>query len=157
MQKIITSLWFDGNAEEAVHFYISLFENSAITGIGRYSEEGPGIPGSVMTMQFTLDGQEFMAINGGADFKFTPAISMFVNCETQEEVDFLWEKLLDGGEAEQCGWVMDRFGLSWQIVPTLLGKLMSDPNPQKVAAVSKAMLQMIKLDCRLLQDAYDQV
>jgi predicted 3-demethylubiquinone-9 3-methyltransferase (glyoxalase superfamily) len=156
MQKIVTSLWFDHNAEEAVHFYVSLFENSEITEIGRYSEEGPGIPGSVMTMQFTLNGQEFMAINGGSVFQFTPAISMFVNCETQEEVDFLWDKLKEGGEVERCGWLKDRFGLSWQIVPTLLGKLMSGPDPQKAAAVNKAVLQMIKLDCRVLQEAYDQ-
>jgi predicted 3-demethylubiquinone-9 3-methyltransferase (glyoxalase superfamily) len=156
MQKIMTSLWFDGNAEEAVNFYVSLFKNSEIMGVGRYSEEGPGKPGTVMTMQFKLDGQEFMAINGGPVFQFTPAISMFVNCETQEEVDFLWEKLLEGGQAEQCGWLKDRFGLSWQIVPTLLGKLMSDSNPVKAAAVSKALLKMIKLDCRLLQKAYDE-
>ena len=156
MQKISTCLWFDDQAEQAVLFYIGLFKDSTITNSSRYGEDGPGKPGTVMTMSFTLAGQEFMAINGGPVFQFTPAISMFVNCEDQAEVDRLWNALCDGGEEQQCGWVTDRFGITWQIVPTLLGKLMSDPNPDKVANVTRAMLKMVKLDCALLREAYDQ-
>jgi predicted 3-demethylubiquinone-9 3-methyltransferase (glyoxalase superfamily) len=157
MQKISTCLWFDGYAEEAVSFYTSLFTTSEITNISRYGEAGPGEPGSVLTMTFLLDGQEFLAINGGPEFKFTPAISLLVGCESQEEVDRLWDQLAMGGQEMQCGWVTDRFGLTWQIVPTLLDKLMSDPNPARVANVTRAMLQMVKLDCTKLQTAYDQV
>ncbi|MBI9049139.1 MAG: VOC family protein [Anaerolineaceae bacterium] len=156
MQKISTCLWFDDNAEEAVNFYTSIFKNSKITSTSRYSEAGPGKPGSVMTMTFTLEEREFMVINGGPVYKFSPAISMLVNCVSQEEVDHFWEQLSDGGEEMQCGWVTDRFGLTWQIVPTLLGELMSDPDPVKVARVAEAMLKMVKLDCNLLQKAYDQ-
>ena len=129
MQKITPFLWFDDNAEEAVNFYVSLFADSKVNNITRYGEGGPGPEGQIMTASFELHGQEFMALNGGPHFTFSPAISFFVNCETQEEVDELWEKLLEGGEAQQCGWITDRFGVSWQIIPTALGELMGDPDP----------------------------
>jgi predicted 3-demethylubiquinone-9 3-methyltransferase (glyoxalase superfamily) len=160
MQKISPFLWFEDKAEEAVNFYVSIFKNSKIGSISRYSEEGAkasGRPkGSVMVMTFQLDGQEFMALNGGPHFKFTEAISLLVNCETQQEVDELWKKLSEGGEEGQCGWLKDKYGLSWQIVPTALGKLMSDPNPAKSRRVMTAMLQMNKIDIQTLQRAYDQ-
>jgi predicted 3-demethylubiquinone-9 3-methyltransferase (glyoxalase superfamily) len=160
MQKISPFLWFEDKAEEAVNFYVSIFKNSKIGSISRYSEEGAkasGRPkGSVMVMTFQLDGQEFMALNGGPHFKFTAAISFLVNCETQQEVDELWKKLSEGGEEGQCGWLKDKYGLSWQIVPTALGRLMSDPNPAKSRRVMTAMLQMNKIDIQTLQRAYDQ-
>lgn len=156
MQKITPCLWFDNNAEEAVNFYVSLFKNAKIDSVARYPEGAPGLAGSVMTMTFQLDGQHFMVLNGGPDFKFTEAISLFVNCENQQEVDELWEKLSQGGEKSQCGWLKDKFGLSWQIVPTVLGELMSDPDPVKSQRVMQAMLQMTKLDIKALQDAYAQ-
>lgn len=153
MQKIVTSLWFDGNAEEAVNFYTSIFKDSKITEMSRYSEAGPGEPGSVLTVMFQLNGMEFMAINGGPDFKFTPAISLMVNCETQQEVDRLWEQLSAGGREDQCGWLTDKYGLSWQIVPTVLGKLMQDKDPEKAKRVTQAMFKMKKLDIKTLQEA----
>jgi predicted 3-demethylubiquinone-9 3-methyltransferase (glyoxalase superfamily) len=156
MQKITPCLWFDNQAEEAVAFYTSIFANSRVTGVSRYGEEGPGPAGSVMTATFQLAGQEFMALNGGPYFSFTPAISMFVSCETQAEVDLYWEKLLDGGQPEQCGWLRDRFGVSWQIVPAVLGEMMQDPEPEKVRRVTQAMLGMIKLDIAGLRLAYEQ-
>lgn len=155
MQKITTFLWFDDKAEEAANLYVSLFKNSKIESMSRYGDAGPGPKGTVMVVQFQLDGQRFTALNGGPIFKFTEAISLMVNCETQEEVDRLWEKLSEGGKKDHCGWLKDKYGLSWQIVPTALGKLMSDPDREKAARVTKAMLQMNKLDISALQKAYD--
>ena len=156
LQKITPSLWFDGNAEEAVNFYVSLFKNSEIKGIARYGEAGPGAKGTVLTVDFQLEGQTFLAINGGPEFTFTPAVSFMVNCETQQEVDYLWEKLTEGGEEVQCGWLKDKYGLSWQIVPTVLGQLMQDKDPVKAQRVTEAMLRMKKLDIKALQAAYEQ-
>lgn len=155
MQKITPFLWFDNNAEEALNFYTSLFKDSRIVNVARYGDAGPGPKGQVMTATFQLEGQDFIALNGGPQFKFTEAISFVVNCKTQEEVDFLWEKLTEGGEEQPCGWLKDRFGLSWQIIPELLGKLISDPDPAKAANVTNAMLQMKKIDSAKLQEAYD--
>ena len=154
MQKITTFLWFDNNAEEAMNFYVSIFENSKILSVSRYGEAGPGPKGMVMSGTFQLEGQEFMALNGGPHFSFTPAISLFVSCETQQEVDELWEKLSAGGEQGRCGWLKDKFGLSWQIIPTALGKLLSDPDPAKSKRVMQAMLQMNKIDVEGLKKAY---
>lgn len=155
LQKITPSLWFDGNAEEAVTFYVSLFKNSKINGIARYGDAGPGVKGTVLTVDFQLDGQIFLAINGGPEFTFTPAISFMVNCETQQEVDELWEKLTAGGEEVQCGWLKDKYGLSWQIVPTVLGEMMQDKDPEKAKRVTEAMLRMKKLDIKALREAYE--
>ena len=156
MQKIIPFLWFDNNAEEATNFYTSIFKNSKVKNVRRYGEAGPGKPGSVMTATFELEGQQFYALNGGPHFKFTPAISFFVNCETQQEIDELWEKLLAGGQAQQCGWLTDKFGVTWQIVPTILGELLGDKDPQKSKRVMEAMMKMIKLDINGLKQAYGQ-
>jgi predicted 3-demethylubiquinone-9 3-methyltransferase (glyoxalase superfamily) len=156
MQKITPFLWFDDNAEEAVNFYVSLFADSTVNNITRYGEGGPGPAGQLMTASFELHGQEFMALNGGPHFSFSPAISFFVNCETQQEVDELWNKLLEGGEAQQCGWITDRFGVSWQIIPAALGELMGGPDPAKSQRVMAAMLQMVKIDIEGLQRAYDE-
>jgi predicted 3-demethylubiquinone-9 3-methyltransferase (glyoxalase superfamily) len=156
MRKITTFLWFDDKAEEAANFYVSIFKNSKIDSVTRYGDAGPGPKGTVMIVTFQLEGQQFTALNGGPQFTFTPAISLFVNCETQEEVDELWEKLSAGGRKDRCGWLQDKYGLSWQIIPTVLGKLMSDPDPAKSARVMKAMLQMDKLDIQRLQEAYQQ-
>src|ERR1700730_10986550 len=146
MPKITPFLWFDGRAEEAMNFYASIFKNSKIGRVARYGEAGPGPAGSVMTANFQLDGQEFMVLNGGPQFKFTEAISFFVNCETQEEVDELWEKLSDGGEKSRCGWLKDKFGLSWQIIPSALGRMLQDKDAAKSKSVMNAMLQMDKID-----------
>lgn len=154
MQKIKPFLWFDNNAEEAVNFYTSIFKNSKIGDMRRYGDAGPGPKGSVMSATFQIEGQEFMALNGGPHFKFTPAISFFVNCETQAEVDELWEKLLAGGEAMQCGWLKDKFGLTWQIIPKALGQLLGDKDPEKSQRVMKAMMKMIKIDVAELERAY---
>ncbi|HLW59491.1 MAG TPA: VOC family protein [bacterium] len=156
MQKITPFLWFDGNAEEAVNFYVSIFKNSKITSLTRYGEAGPGPKGTVMAATFQLDGQEFSALNGGPQFTFSPAISFFVNCETQAEVDGLWEKLSEGGEKQRCGWLRDKYGLSWQIIPSVLGAMMRDKNAEKSKNVMKAMLQMNKIDIEGLRRAYDQ-
>ena len=157
MQKITPFLWFDDNAEEAVKFYTSIFKNSKIGKIARYDKAGEkaaGRPaGSVMTIEFHLEGQEFVALNGGPHFKFTEAISFVVNCQTQEEVDYYWEKLSDGGKEVQCGWLKDKFGLSWQIVPTVLGELLSDKDAAKSQRVMQAMLKMVKLDIEKLKEA----
>lgn len=153
MQKITTFLWFDNQAEEAAKFYISIFKNAKIGTISRYGDAGPGPKGSAMVVTFELDGQQFMALNGGPQFKFTEAISLLVNCETQEEVDNLWEKLSVGGRKDRCGWLKDKYGLSWQIVPSVLGKLMSDPDPQKSKRVVQTMLTMDKLDIKRLEEA----
>src|SRR5207245_1163985 len=156
MQKITPFLWFDGKAEEAMNFYVSIFKNSKVGGVSGYGDAGPGPKGSVMSCTFQLEGQDFYALNGGPQFKFTPAISLFVNCETQQEVDELWEKLSAGGRTDQCGWLQDKYGLSWQIVPTILGKLLGDNDPAKASRVMQAMMQMKKIDIKGLQQAYDR-
>ena len=156
MQKITPFLWFDGKAEEAANFYTSIFRNSKITGIARYPEGTPGPAGTVMTVSFELDGQKFLALNGGPQFKFNESISFVVNCETQQEIDELWEKLSAGGAKVQCGWLKDKYGVSWQIVPTVLGKLFQDKDGEKTKRVGKAMMQMKKLDIATLQRAYEQ-
>jgi predicted 3-demethylubiquinone-9 3-methyltransferase (glyoxalase superfamily) len=159
IQKITPFLWFDSQAEEAAHFYTSIFKNSRIASVARYDEEGAraaGRPkGSVMTVSFELDGQEFTALNGGPLFKFTEAISFVVSCETQEEVDSFWEKLAAGGHEVQCGWLKDRFGLSWQVVPTILPEMLQDKDPEKSKRVMAAMLTMKKLDIAALRKAYE--
>ena len=156
MQKITPFLWFDSTAEEAANFYVSIFKNSQIKSVSRCGEGGPGPKGSVMVVKFELNGEEFMALNGGPHFKITPAISFVVNCETQGEVDEMWEKLSEGGRKDQCGWLMDRFGVSWQVVPTVLGKLMTDPDPARTSRVMKAVLQMNKIEIERLQEAYQE-
>jgi len=152
-QKITTFLWFDNNAEEAVNFYISIFKNSKILTTARYGETGPGPKGSVMTIAFELDGQKFTALNGGPHFKFNEAISLVVHCETQEEVDYYWEKLSQGGEKVQCGWLKDKFGLSWQVVPNVLFELVQAGDSQKSQRVMSALMQMKKLDIEGLKRA----
>lgn len=154
MQKITPFLWFDREAEEAARFYCSIFQNSKIGTIARYGEAGPGPKGSVMTIAFELDGQPFTALNGGPHFKFSEAISFVVNCKDQAEVDELWDKLSEGGEKSRCGWLKDRYGLSWQIVPTALMELMSDPDPERSRRVMQAMLQMTKIDIAKLKAAH---
>ena len=156
MQKITPFLWFDGNAEEAMNLYVSVFKNSKVVSVTRYGEAGPGPKGTVMSATFQLEGQQFYALNGGPQYKFTPAISLFVSCETQQEVDELWNKLSAGGHKDRCGWLQDKYGLSWQIIPTALGKMLQDKNPRKAQNVMKAMLQMDKIDIKRLQQAYDQ-
>lgn len=157
MQKITPFLWFDDNAEEAVIFYTSIFHNSKVTSITRYGEEGAeatGRPqGTVMTMAFQLDGQDFVAINGGPHFKFTEAMSLVVNCESQDEIDYYWENLTGGGDqkAQQCGWLKDKFGVSWQVVPTVMGELLNDPDPDKSRKVMKALISMKKIDIEALK------
>ena len=153
IQKIMPFLWFDSQAEEAARFYTSIFPNSKILKLLRYGAAGPGPAGSVMTAEFELEGQRFVGLNGGPHFKFTEAVSFVVNCETQEEVDFYWEKLSAGGRPDRCGWLKDKFGLSWQIVPTALFTVLSDPDPQRSERAMKAMLSMQKLDIRALQQA----
>jgi predicted 3-demethylubiquinone-9 3-methyltransferase (glyoxalase superfamily) len=155
MQKITPFLWFDHQAEEAAGFYAAVFPNSKIVKVVRYGAGGPGPAGSVMTVEFQLEGQTFVALNGGPHLKFTEAISFVVNCRTQDEVDSYWEKLSAGGGEVQCGWIKDKFGLSWQIVPTVLPELLSDPDPEKSQRVMKAMLTMKKLDIRALRQAYE--
>ena len=155
MQKIVPSLWFDTQAEEAAKFYTSIFRNSKIGNIARYGAAGPRPEGMVMTVDFQLDGQDFNAINGGPDFKFTEATSLLVMCQNQAEVDDLWKKLGDGGEPGPCGWLKDKFGLSWQIVPVALGEMLSDPDPGKSQRVMAAMLQMSKMDLAGLRKAYE--
>ena len=152
-QKITTFLWFDNNAEEAVNFYVSIFKNSKVLSTMRYGDAGPGPKETVMTIAFQLDGQEFTALNGGPQFKFTEAISLVVHCQTQEEVDYFWEKLSAGGEKVECGWLKDKFGLSWQIVPDVLIELLQDSDSQKSQRVMKAMMQMKKLDIEELKQA----
>lgn len=157
MQKITPFLWFDGKAEEAVNFYVSAFKDAKILDVLRYTEAGPGPEGSVMTIKFSLHGQEFVALNAGPEFTFTPAISFFVDCQSQEEVDELWEKLsAEGGETNSCGWLKDRYGVSWQIVPTILLELLGDKNSEKANRVMKAMLRMHKLNIAGLTRAYEQ-
>ncbi len=155
MQKITPFLWFDHQAEEAMNFYVSIFKNSRIISVSRYGEAGPGVPGTVMTGTFQLNGQDFMVLNGGPEYKFTEAISFFVNCATQAEVDELWDKLSAGGEPGPCGWLKDKYGVSWQIVPTLLSELLNDKDAAKSKRVMQAMLQMGKLDTQKLKQAYE--
>jgi predicted 3-demethylubiquinone-9 3-methyltransferase (glyoxalase superfamily) len=156
MQKITPFLWFDSKAEEAANFYVSVFKNSKIVSIMRYGEAGPGPKGSVMSATFQLDGQEFIALNGGPMFTFSPAISFFVHCESQEEVDKLWEKLSEGGEKQRCGWLKDKYGVSWQIIPTVLGQMLQDKDGEKSKRVMNAMLQTDKLDIKTLKQAYER-
>ena len=153
MQKINTFLWFNDKAEEAANFYISIFKNSKILNIARYGDAGPGPKGSVMTVTFQIEGQEFIALNGGPHYSFTPAISLLVNCENQAEVDDLWSKLTAGGKEVQCGWLQDKYGLSWQIVPKAFFELMRDKDAAKSQRVFKAMMQMTKLDIDVLKQA----
>lgn len=155
-QKITPFLWFDSEAEEAMNFYVSVFRNSKVLSVTRYGDAGPGSKGKVMIAKFALNGQEFLALNGGPQFRFTEAISLHISCESQQEVDELWAKLSEGGEEGQCGWLKDRFGLSWQVVPTILGKLLGDKDPKKSKRVMEAMLQMKKIDIPRLQQAYDK-
>lgn len=149
MKKITPFLWFDNQAEEAMNFYISIFKNSKVLSVS------PGPNGAAVSVTFELEGQEFMAFNAGPHFKFTEAISFFVNCKTQEEVDDLWEKLSEGGEKSRCGWLKDKYGLSWQIIPSALGELMGDKDPEKAKKVMEAMLQMSKIDIKALQQVYE--
>jgi predicted 3-demethylubiquinone-9 3-methyltransferase (glyoxalase superfamily) len=156
MQKITPFLWFDNSAEEAMDFYASVFTNSKKGMVTRYGKGGPGPEGTVMSVTFQLEGQEFFALNGGPVYKFTPAISMFVDCRTQEEVDHFWEKLSEDGRKDRCGWLTDKFGLSWQIVPTVLNQMLRDPDPVKAQRVMEAMLKMDKLIIKDLEEAYDR-
>ena len=156
MPKIAPCLWFDGKAEEAMNFYTSIFKNSKAGSVTRYGEAGPGKKGSVMTATFEIEGQQFTALNGGPMYKFSPAISFVVSCKRQEEVDGYWGKFLDGGTPQQCGWITDKFGVSWQIVPTILFELMQDKNPEKTKRVMQAMLKMVKLDIAALKQAAEQ-
>lgn len=154
MRKITPFLWFNNTAEEAARFYVSIFKNSRIGRITRYPQGSPGPAGSVMTVEFTLNGQPFIALNGGPVFKFTEALSFVVRCDTQAEVNRYWQKLAAGGRTQQCGWLKDKFGLSWQIVPTILNKLMADRDPAKAQRVTQAMLKMVKLDIKELKAAH---
>ncbi len=155
MQRITPFLWFEDNAEEAMNYYVSIFPNSRVLRLTHYGEAGPGAAGTVMTAEFELDGQEFVGLNGGPQDKFNWAVSFVVNCETQEEVDYYWEKLSEGGgEKSRCGWVKDKFGLWWQVTPTVLTKLMGDPDPQKAKRVMEAMLKMDKIEIEPIKRAY---
>ncbi len=156
MPKITPFLWFDNQAEEAMDFYTSIFKDSKVLNVSRYGEGGPGQPGTVMTANFQLNGQEFMVLNGGPEYKFTEAISLFVSCQGQAEVDELWEKLTAGGEEGQCGWLKDKFGLSWQIAPTELGEFLGNPDAEKAGRAMRAMLQMKKIDIQALKQASEQ-
>jgi predicted 3-demethylubiquinone-9 3-methyltransferase (glyoxalase superfamily) len=156
MPKITPFLWFDNQAEEAAGFYVSIFKNSRIVSMSRYGEAGPGTKGSVMTVQFELDGQSFIALNGGPHFKFNEAVSFSVECKTQAEVDEFWQKLSQDGQEGPCGWLKDKYGLSWQITPTILSELLSDPDPAKAKRVMAAMLKMMKIDIEGLKRAYDR-
>jgi predicted 3-demethylubiquinone-9 3-methyltransferase (glyoxalase superfamily) len=154
MQKITPFLWFNGNAEEAANYYVSTFKNSKILNVARFGEAGPGPKGSVMLVTFELEGQQFMALNGGPQYTITPAISLFLNCETQAVVDELWAKLTAGGKEVQCGWLTDKFGVSWQIIPREFMELMQDKDPVKSQRVFQAMMKMVKLDLDALKRAY---
>lgn len=156
MQKITPFLWFDNQAEEAMNFYVSIFKNSKVLSVNRYGDGAPAPKGTVMTANFQLDGQEFTALNGGPMFKFSPAISFVVHCETQAEVDEYWEKLSAGGKENQCAWLEDKFGVSWQIVPNVLIEWLSDPDPARAGRVMQAMMQMTKIDIAGLKQAYEQ-
>jgi predicted 3-demethylubiquinone-9 3-methyltransferase (glyoxalase superfamily) len=155
MRPISPFLWFDTQAEDAAKHYVSIFSNSKILKVSRYGDAGPGPKGSVLTVTFELDGQRFTALNGGPRFKFTEAISFVIDCKTQEEVDHFWSKLSAGGEESQCGWLKDKFGLSWQVIPTVLGELITDPDPAKSKRAMEAMLKMKKIDIAALRKAHD--
>ena len=155
MQRVTPCFWFDDNSEEAANFYTSIFKNSKITQVSRYGEGAPGPKGKVMVVTFQLDGQDFMALNGGPQFKFSEAISMAVNCKDQDEIDYYWEKLIEGGKASQCGWLKDKFGLSWQIVPAIIGELMTDTDPARRDRVMQAVMQMVKPDIAAMKRAAD--
>jgi predicted 3-demethylubiquinone-9 3-methyltransferase (glyoxalase superfamily) len=154
MPKITPFLWFDGTAEQAMNFYLSIFKNSKAGRIRRYGDKGPGPKGAVMSVEFELEGQRFIGLNGGPHYKFSPAISFFVDCTTQAEVDELWDKLSEGGQPNRCGWLTDKFGVTWQIIPTVLGELLQDQDREKSGRVMQAMLQMQKIDIAALQRAY---
>ena len=154
MQKITPFLWFDNNAEEAMNFYVSIFKKSKVLTVSRYGEAGPGPAGTVMTAEFEIEGQEFVALNGGPRFQFTEAISFVVNCETQEEVDYFWDKLSEGGQKSRCGWLKDKFGLWWQVVPVILAELMGDKDPEKSKRVMQSMLTMDKIEIEPLKRAH---
>jgi predicted 3-demethylubiquinone-9 3-methyltransferase (glyoxalase superfamily) len=154
MDRIATCLWFDGRADEAAKFYVSVFRNGRIGDVMYYNEAGPGPSGSVLSVTFEIEGREFIGLNGGPQFAFSPAISFFVKCDTQAEVDTLWDKLVEGGAPQQCGWLTDRFGVSWQIVPTVLGKMLQDKDRAKSKRVMEAMMKMVKLDIAVLENAY---
>ena len=156
MQKITPFLWFDNNAEEAVNHYLAIFKNSKINKVLRCGDAGPGPKGSILTIAFQLEGQDFIALNGGPIFRFTEAISLSVDCKSQQEVDDLWEKLSDGGQKSQCGWLKDKFGLSWQVVPTALIEMLQDQDAEKAKRVMAAMMQMSKIDIAMLKQAYDR-
>jgi len=156
-QKITPFLWFDGEAEEAANFYTSIFENSRIVDVTRYGEAGPGEKGSVMTVSFELEGQRFVGLNGGPNYKFTPAVSFYISCKTQEEVDYFWKRLLaGGGEPNACGWLTDKFGLSWQVIPDALIEYLQDEDRERAQRVMQAMMKMVKIDVKKIQEAYDQ-
>lgn len=155
MTRITPMLWFDHQAEEAAQFYTSIFRNSRITGLSRYGDAGPGPKGSIMVVSFELDGQPFTALNGGPHFKFTEAVSFVVNCANQQEVDHYWDRLLEGGAPQQCGWLKDRFGLSWQVVPTAVIDMLSDPDTVKSQRAMQAVMQMIKIDIAQVRNAYE--
>lgn len=156
MQKITPFLWFDNQAEEAMNFYVSVFMDSKVNRITRYGEAGPGVPGTVMSAEFTLNGTDFYALNGGPVFKFSPATSFFIHCETQEEVDHYWNKLGEGGKPNQCGWLDDKFGVTWQVVPSALGRYLNDPDKKKANSVMQAMMKMTKLNIAQLKEAYER-
>ena len=156
MQKITPYLWFDDQAEEAANFYTSIFKHSKVGEVTRYGKAGPRPEGMAMTVSFKLQGQEFVALNGGPEFKFNEAISFLVSCDSQEEVDYFWDNLGEGGEAGPCGWLKDKYGVSWQVIPTALTELLSDPDPEKSQRVMQAMLQMSKIDIEGLRQAYEQ-
>jgi predicted 3-demethylubiquinone-9 3-methyltransferase (glyoxalase superfamily) len=154
MQKITPFLWFDGQAEEAANFYVSVFRNGKLGHVSRYGETGPGPAGSVMVASFEIEGLTFTALNGGPHFKFTPAVSFVIDCKSQDEVDYFWERLGEGGRTDQCGWLQDKFGLSWQVIPTVLVELLGDPDPAKAQRVMAAMMQMTKIDIAKLREAH---
>jgi predicted 3-demethylubiquinone-9 3-methyltransferase (glyoxalase superfamily) len=156
MQKITPFLWFDHQAEEAMNFYTSIFKNAKIKNVRRYGDAGPGPKGAVMTGTFEIEGQEFMALNGGSMYAFSPAISLFVNCANQQEVDDLWGKLSEGGQPQRCGWITDKFGITWQIIPSVLGELLGSSDGAKAARVMRAMMQMVKIDVAALEQAAAQ-
>jgi predicted 3-demethylubiquinone-9 3-methyltransferase (glyoxalase superfamily) len=156
-QKITPNLWFDSEAEEAASFYLSVFKDSRIVNVTRYPQDSPGEAGTVMTVEFELDGQRFVAINGGPQFTFTEAVSFQINCADQDEVDYYWERLTDGGEEGPCGWLKDRYGLSWQVVPAGMDELFTDPDPARAQRAMQAMLKMSKLDVAALREAADGV
>ena len=155
MKKITPFLWFNGNAEEAMNFYVSVFKNSKILGVTRYGDAGPGPKGTIMTANFELNGQEFVALNGGPQYTFSPAVSFVAHCESQQEVDELWGRLSEGGREDMCGWVTDKYGLTWQVVPTALIQMLNDKDARKSKSVMQAMLQMKKIDVPTLKRAYD--